>query len=80
MQKRDISVIVYTSEEPTRFGLSYIGSRALAGVLSLEDTKELKDKDGKSLYVLLEELGCKHDEFCDIMKSEGEVYASVRLL
>ncbi|MCD8090616.1 MAG: M20 family metallo-hydrolase [Clostridiales bacterium] len=77
--KRDISVIVYTSEEPTRFGLSCIGSRALAGVLSLDDTKELKDKDGKNLYDLLAELGYKHDEFCDIMKQEGDVYASVEL-
>ncbi len=77
--KRDISVIVYTSEEPTRFGLSCIGSRALAGALSLEDTKELIDKDGKSLYNLLEELGYKHDEFCYIMKSKGDVYASVEL-
>ncbi len=77
--KRDISVIVYTSEEPTRFGLSCLGSRALAGVLSLEDTKELVDKDGKSLYVLLEELGYNHNDFCDIMKTKGDVYASVEL-
>ena len=46
--KRDIYVNVYTSEEPTRYGLSCLGSRALAGELHLEDTKKLFDQDEKS--------------------------------
>lgn len=77
--KRDITVVVYTSEEPTRFGLSCLGSRALAGVLSLEDTKELYDKEGKSLYALLGELGYDYDKYSNIMKQKGDVYASVEL-
>lgn len=77
--KRDISVIVYTSEEPTRFGLSCLGSRALAGEMSLEDTKDLKDEQGKSLYQVLEELGYDHNEFEKIKKKKGDVFAAVEL-
>lgn len=77
--KRDISVIVYTSEEPTRFGLSCLGSRALSGVLSLDDTKNIFDKDGKSLYDVLHSLGYDHNKFSEIKKEKGDVYASVEL-
>lgn len=34
--KRPIELIIFTSEEPTRFGLGCVGSRLLAGVLSPE--------------------------------------------
>lgn len=77
--KRDISVIVYTSEEPTRFGLSCLGSRALSGVLSLDDTKNIFDKDGKSLYDVLDSLGYDHNKFSEIKKEKVDVYASVEL-
>lgn len=77
--KRDIMVNVYTSEEPTRFGLSCLGSRALAGVMSLEDTKKLFDKSGRSLYCKLQELNYDLDKFKDIAKKKGDVFASVEL-
>lgn len=76
---RDIYVNVYTSEEPTRYGLSCLGSRALAGELSLEDTKKLADKGQKSLYEKLEELGYHLDEFHKIAKKPGDVFATVEL-
>ena len=47
--KRAIELIVFTAEEPTRFGLGCLGSRLLGGVLSLEKAPALKDRDGKSL-------------------------------
>ncbi len=46
---RSIEVIVFTAEEPTRFGLGCLGSRLLGGVLAPEDAARLKDPDGKSL-------------------------------
>ena len=76
---RDIVVVAYTSEEPTRYGLSCLGSRALSGDLTLEDTKELKDHGGKSLYDKLQELGYSHEDFSKIRKREGEVFATVEL-
>lgn len=77
--KRNLVVIVYTSEEPTRFGLSCLGSRAMAGVLSLEDTKKITDESGKSLYEVLGELGYRYDEYERIKRKQGEVHASVEL-
>lgn len=78
--KRDIKIVVYTSEEPTRYGLGCLGSRALAGYLKLEDTKNLIDMSGRSLYEKLKELHYDVDnKFQDIVKQSGEVYASLEL-
>lgn len=77
--QRSIVVIVYTSEEPTRFGLCCLGSRALASKLSLEDTKVLYDHEGRSLASVLEELGYKLTDFSSIAKKKGEVFAAVEL-
>ncbi len=77
--KRSIVVIVYTSEEPTRFGLCCLGSRALAGKLSYEETKEVYDKDGKSLSIVLEELGYNKDDFKNIPVKKGDVFGAVEL-
>lgn len=79
LHRRNLTVVVYTSEEPTRFGLSCLGSRAMAGELTLENTKKLQDKDGKSLYQVLNELNYNTEEFSDIQKSKGDVHAAVEL-
>ena len=43
---RAIRVIMFSSEEPTRFGISCISSRAMAGKLSAEELKLLRDENG----------------------------------
>lgn len=47
--KRSIELIIFTAEEPTRFGIGCLGSRLLAGAMSLEKAASLRDRDGKSL-------------------------------
>jgi ureidoglycolate amidohydrolase len=47
--KRSIELILFTSEEPTRFGIGCLGSRLLSGSLSAEAAKKLTDKDGASI-------------------------------
>jgi amidase, hydantoinase/carbamoylase family len=76
---RNIEVVVYTSEEPTRFGLCCLGSRAMAGHLTLEDAKMLKDENGKSLELVLQELGYNLDNFKDIPVKKGEVFGAIEL-
>jgi ureidoglycolate amidohydrolase len=44
-----IELIVFTSEEPTRFGIGCLGSRLLAGVLDESADRRLVDRDGISL-------------------------------
>jgi N-carbamoyl-L-amino-acid hydrolase len=46
---RSIEVIVFTAEEPTRFGLGCLGSRMLSGALSLKKAGFLRDPEGKTL-------------------------------
>ncbi len=76
---RDITLVVYTSEEPTRFKLGCLGSRAMSGVLTLSDTKMLYDQSGRSLHDKLIELGYNTDNFDKIRRRPGDVYASVEL-
>jgi N-carbamoyl-L-amino-acid hydrolase len=45
---RSIELLIFTSEEPTRFGIGCLGSRLLSSVLSPEDALKLRDADGKS--------------------------------
>jgi len=42
-------LLIFTSEEPTRFGIGCLGSRLLAGVLDASCDERLKDHDSKSL-------------------------------
>lgn len=44
--RRSIDLIVFTSEEPTRFGIGCTGSRAMAGLLTPDRLRALKDADG----------------------------------
>ncbi len=47
--RNSIELLVFTSEEPTRFGLGCLGSRMLCGSTSPEAARKLKDNDGASL-------------------------------
>ena len=47
--RRSIELVIFTSEEPTRFGIGCLGSRLIAGVLDAAAGESLKDKDGQSL-------------------------------
>jgi N-carbamoyl-L-amino-acid hydrolase len=51
--RRSIELLVFTSEEPTRFGIGCLGSRILSGTLSPENARRLKDGEGKSLEEIL---------------------------
>src|SRR5437016_14503173 len=44
--KRSIELVIFTSEEPTRFGIGCLGSRLLSGVLDPSAGERLKDRDG----------------------------------
>jgi N-carbamoyl-L-amino-acid hydrolase len=49
--RRSLELLIFTAEEPTRFGIGCLGSRALAGTLQPEQLRALRDTyghDGKS--------------------------------
>ncbi|HEY5552033.1 MAG TPA: M20/M25/M40 family metallo-hydrolase, partial [Opitutaceae bacterium] len=47
--RRSLEVVMFTAEEPTRFGLGCLGSRLMAGALPLEKARALRDGEGRSL-------------------------------
>jgi ureidoglycolate amidohydrolase len=50
--QRSIELLLFTSEEPTRFGLGCLGSRMLSGGLNSDADARLKDGDGNTLAQL----------------------------
>ena len=57
--KRSLELIIFTAEEPTRFGLGCLGSRMLGGVLSPESAANLRDRDGRDLEFWRNQAGCQ---------------------
>ena len=55
--KHSIELLVFTSEEPTRFGIGCLGSRLLSGTLTAETARKLADKDGASLEEVRKKAG-----------------------
>ena len=55
--RHSIELLIFTSEEPTRFGIGCIGSRLLSGALSPDAAANLTDKDGASLEQIRERTG-----------------------
>jgi ureidoglycolate amidohydrolase len=47
--KHSVELLIFTSEEPTRFGIGCLGSRLLAGTLSPDAARKLTDNDGATL-------------------------------
>jgi len=46
--KHSVELLVFTAEEPTRFGVGCLGSRLLSGTLSAEAAAALTDGDGRN--------------------------------
>src|ERR1700691_6760151 len=44
-----IELLIFTAEEPTRFGIGCLGSRMLAGTLSPDAARKLTDKAGAAV-------------------------------
>lgn len=50
--RRSIELLIFTAEEPTRFGIGCLGSRMMAGVLTTPQARTLRDKEGRALEEL----------------------------
>ena len=59
--KHSIELLIFTSEEPTRFGIGCLGSRLLAGTLSAEAANKLADNDGTSIEDIRRKAGLTGD-------------------
>jgi ureidoglycolate amidohydrolase len=52
-----IELLVFTAEEPTRFGIGCLGSRLLSGTLSPDAARKLTDQSGATLEVIRRDAG-----------------------
>jgi ureidoglycolate amidohydrolase len=55
--KHSIELLVFASEEPTRFGIGCIGSRLLSGALPADAARILTDKSGVSVETVRRQAG-----------------------
>ncbi len=55
--RRSIELVIFTAEEPTRFGIGCLGSRMMGHVLSPTQALALRDKEGHSLDELRTQVG-----------------------
>lgn len=72
--RRSIELIVFTSEEPTRFGIGCLGSRLMGGVLPPEAAAALRDPDGRDLEYWRGKGGCSGS--LDSVRLPREAYAA----
>jgi N-carbamoyl-L-amino-acid hydrolase len=59
--RHSIELLVFTAEEPTRFGIGCLGSRMLSGTLSADAARQLKDSEDASLNEVRERAGVRGD-------------------
>jgi len=59
--KHSIELLVFTSEEPTRFGIGCLGSRLLSGTLTADAATSLRDDSGASVEEVRRQAGLAGD-------------------
>jgi ureidoglycolate amidohydrolase len=76
--RHSIELLIFTSEEPTRFGIGCLGSRLLSAALSPEAAGKLRDKDDSTLDEVRRNAGCA-GELKEVALSHGYYKAFVEL-
>jgi ureidoglycolate amidohydrolase len=76
--RRSIELLMFTSEEPTRFGIGCLGSRLLSGSLSPAAAALLKDADGLTFDEVRWTAGCV-GALADVRLPDGHYAAFVEL-
>jgi ureidoglycolate amidohydrolase len=76
--RRSIELLIFTSEEPTRFGIGCLGSRLLSGTLTADSARRLTDKEGASLEEVRHRAGLK-GQLEDVKLHDGYYKAFLEL-
>ena len=76
--RRSIELLMFTSEEPTRFGIGCLGSRLLSGTLDPASAARLQDSNGKTLDEAREAAGF-HGSLDNVALTSGYYSAFVEL-
>jgi ureidoglycolate amidohydrolase len=76
--RRSIELVIFTSEEPTRFGIGCLGSRMMGGVLTPEQALALRDREDRGLEELRTAAGFA-GELESVAVAPGHFHAFVEL-
>jgi N-carbamoyl-L-amino-acid hydrolase len=76
--RHPLAVMDYLAEEPSEFGISTIGSRAMAGALSLEHLR-LTDSTGRTLAEGIREMGGTPERISEARREPGAFALSLEL-
>jgi ureidoglycolate amidohydrolase len=77
--RRPIELIVFTAEEPTRFGIGCLGSRLMSGALSVEKANALRDCDGRTLDYWRTKANCPSGDLASVRLARNGYSAFVEL-
>ncbi len=77
--RRSIELIVFTAEEPTRFGIGCLGSRLLSGALSAERAAALEDADGHTLMHWRRRAGLEKQDLASVSLARGRYAGFIEL-
>jgi ureidoglycolate amidohydrolase len=76
--KHSIELLLFATEEPTRFGIGCLGSRLLSGTISADAAAKLKDRHGQSVDEVRRKAGFSGN-LQDVRLSNGYYKAFVEL-
>jgi N-carbamoyl-L-amino-acid hydrolase len=76
--RRSLELILFTSEEPTRYGVGCLGSRLMSGRLSAADAAELIDADGAAFGEFSRRAGGE-GTLAEVQLRKGHYHAFVEL-
>jgi ureidoglycolate amidohydrolase len=76
--RRPIELVIFTAEEPTRFGIGCLGSRMMGGVLTPDQARKLRDKESRGLDELRAQAGFT-GELESVLLPLGHFHAFVEL-
>ena len=76
--KHSIELLIFTSEEPTRFGVGCLGSRMLSGALTAEAAAKLRDPNGDLLDEVRRKAGFE-GSLNNVKLAAGHYHAFVEL-
>jgi ureidoglycolate amidohydrolase len=76
--RHSIELLVFATEEPTRFGIGCLGSRLLSGTISAEAAAKLKDREGETVDEVRRKAGL-NGNLRDVKLANGYYKAFVEL-
>jgi len=77
--RHPLEVIAFTNEEPNAFGISTVGSRAMAGKLTAARARELRDPGGRMLAEAIDFLGGDAAHLDEARRPRGAIASYLEL-